>query len=129
MNLTLKNKLIEQLNEIVTAKRVLTQTAKTSYYRCGFRSGKGEALAVVFPRTILEQWRLISVCVDTNCIIIMQAANTGLTEGSTPSGSNYDREVVIINTLLIKEIHLINDGKQAISLSGASLHNLGKRLA
>jgi len=32
-------------------------------------------------------------------IIIIQAANTGLTGGSTPDGNNYDRDVVIINTL------------------------------
>jgi D-lactate dehydrogenase len=58
----------------------------------------------------------------------MQAAKTGLTEGSSPSGDEYDRNVVIINTLAIKKIHLIDDGKQAICLSGASLHSLEERL-
>jgi D-lactate dehydrogenase len=87
------------------------------------------ALAVVFPSTILEQWKLIKLCVAANCIIIMQAAKTGLTEGSSPSGDEYDRDVVIINTLAIKQIHLINDGKQAISLAGASLHSLEEKLS
>jgi len=58
----------------------------------------------------------------------MQAAKTGLTEGSSPSGDNYDRDVVIINTLAIKQIHLINKGKQVISLSGSSLHDLEEKL-
>ena len=31
-------------------------------------------------------------------IIIMQAANTGLTGGSTPFGDDYDRPILIINT-------------------------------
>ena len=123
-----KNELIQQFNNIVGVKNVLTKLTQTAYYRSGFRSGNGTALAVVFPNTILEQWKLIEVCVKANCIIIMQAAKTGLTEGSSPSGDEYDRNVVIINTLNIKKIHLINDGKQAISLSGASLHSLEESL-
>ena len=58
----------------------------------------------------------------------MQAANTGLTGGSTPSGEDYDRDVVIISTLKINDIYLIDNGKQAISLSGATLHSLESRL-
>ena len=41
----------------------------------------------------------------------MQAANTGLTGGSTPYGNDYDRPVVIINTLRINDIHIIKDGQ------------------
>nr|VXZ82438.1 D-lactate dehydrogenase [Klebsiella pneumoniae] len=58
---------------------------KTQRYRKGFRSGQGEALAVVFPGTLLELWRVLNACVDADKIILMQAANTGLTEGSTPT--------------------------------------------
>jgi len=123
-----KDDLIKQFEKIVGTKKVLTNSNKTAYYRSGFRSGNGTALAVVFPSTILEQWRLIEACVKANCIIIMQAAKTGLTEGSSPSGDNYDRDVVIINTLAIKQIHLINKGKQVISLSGSSLHDLEEKL-
>ncbi len=122
------SKVIQQFSDIVGAKKVLTESSKTSYYRSGFRSGGGSALAVVFPSTLLEQWQLIAVCVQNNCIIIMQAAKTGLTEGSAPNGDDYDRDVVIINTLKIKQIHLIKDGKQAISLSGSSLHSLEEEL-
>ncbi|MGB3752253.1 MAG: D-lactate dehydrogenase [Arcobacteraceae bacterium] len=123
-----KNELIQKFEAIVGKNKVLTKESKTSYYRSGFRSGIGTALAVVFPTTLLEQWRLIQECVATNCIIIMQAAKTGLTEGSAPSGSDYDRDVVVISTLAINKIHLINDGKQAISLSGATLHQLEETL-
>lgn len=119
-----QNELIQLFNSIVGTNMVLTKATKTTYYRSGFRSGRGVALAVVFPSTILEQWRLIKACVEYNCIIIMQAAKTGLTEGSSPSGNEYDRDVVIINTLAIDQIYLIDNGKQAISLSGASLHAL-----
>ena len=124
-----QNELIQEFEGIVGSKKVLTSESKTSYYRSGFRSGIGTALAVVFPSTLFEQWKLIEACVKANCIIIMQAAKTGLTEGSAPSGSDYDRDLVIISTLAIKNIHLINDGKQAISLSGTTLHSLEEELS
>jgi D-lactate dehydrogenase (quinone) len=123
-----QDELIQQFKKIVGFKNVITKEGQTAYYRSGFRSGSGKAMAVVFPGTILEQWKLIKVCVEANCIIIMQAAKTGLTEGSSPSGDEYDRDVVIINTLAINQIHLINNGKQAISLSGATLHSLENKL-
>ena len=50
----------------------------------------------------------------------MQAANTGLTGGSTPYGNDYDRPVVIINTMRIDDIHLIDNGKQIIGLAGST---------
>lgn len=125
----IQNKLIQDFQNIVGNKKVLTKENETSYYRTGFRSGVGSALAVVFPSTLLEQWKLIEICVEANCIIIMQAAKTGLTEGSAPSGNDYDRDLVVISTLAINKIHLINDGKQAISLSGATLHSLEETLA
>lgn len=123
-----KNELIQKFETIVGKNKVLTKENKTSYYRSGFRSGIGTALAVVFPGTLLEQWRLIETCVASNCIIIMQAGKTGLTEGSAPNGNDYDRDVVVISTLAINKIHLINDGEQAISLSGATLHQLEETL-
>jgi D-lactate dehydrogenase len=123
-----QKRLIEQFKKISGSKSVLTRPSKTLFYRKGFRFGKGGVLAVVIPSTILEQWLLIKACVDTKCAIIVQAANTSLTGGSVPSGNDYDRDVVIINTLKIDQIFLINHGAQAISLSGATLHNLEKSL-
>jgi D-lactate dehydrogenase len=58
----------------------------------------------------------------------MQAAKTGLTEGSTPSGDDYDRPVVVINTLAINKLYLINDNEQIISLPGTTLHQLQNEL-
>jgi len=123
-----KKTIIKEFESIVGLKYVLTRNSKTQFYKKGFRFGKGSALAVVIPGTLLEQWLVIKTCVENNCIIIVQAANTGLTGGSTPNGDDYDRDVVIINTLRINDIHLINDGKQAVSLSGATLHSLEDKL-
>lgn len=122
------NPIVQQFESIVGRRHVLTKEAKTAYYRSGFRSGIGSALAVVFPGTLLEQWRVLQACVDGGCAIIMQATKTGLTEGSCPSGDDYGRPVVIINTTRLKKFHLINGGKQVLALPGATLHQLEQEL-
>lgn len=123
-----KQTLLTQLQHIVGARYLLTGERQTKRYRTGFRSGGGTALAVVFPSTLLQQWQLLQACVAADIIIIMQAANTGLTEGSTPSGDDYDRPIVILNTLRLNQIQLLNDGKQIIGFPGSTLNQLEKRL-
>ncbi|HHD2712628.1 TPA: D-lactate dehydrogenase, partial [Klebsiella oxytoca] len=95
---THNNAFLAELARLVGTSHLLTDPAKTQRYRKGFRSGQGEALAVVFPGTLLELWRVLNACVNADKIILMQAANTGLTEGSTPNGNDYDRDIVIIST-------------------------------
>ncbi|MET3356501.1 UNVERIFIED_ORG: thiamine pyrophosphate-dependent acetolactate synthase large subunit-like protein [Xanthobacter viscosus] len=56
-------------------------------------------------------------------IIIMQSANTGVTGGSTPDGDDYERGVVLINTMRIEGLHLINDGTQVVPF-GTSYYGL-----
>ena len=120
--------LIAALQSVVGKKHILTSARATERYRKGFRSGEGDAVAVVFPANLLEQWQVLQACVRHDAIIIFQAANTGLTEGSTPSGNDYDRPVVIISTLRMNRIDVINDGKQVVSLPGATLFQLEKLL-
>ncbi|MFV8797753.1 D-lactate dehydrogenase [Yersinia sp. LJYL362] len=120
--------LLAQLQHIVGARYLLTGERQTERYRSGFRSGAGSALAVVFPSTLLQQWQLLQACVAADTIVIMQAANTGLTEGSTPSGDDYDRPIVILNTLRLNQIQLLSEGKQIIGFPGSTLNQLEKRL-
>ena len=120
---------IEQLKSVVGHKGVLSSKSKTSYYRSGFRSGFGGSIGVVFPKSLIELWETLKVCVDANCAIIMQATKTGLTEGSSPSGFDYDREVVIINITRIKKIILLDGGKQVIAFPGSTLHELEGELS
>lgn len=120
--------IIEHLTGIVGRKNIFTGARKTAHYRRGFRSGQGDAIAVVFPTTLLMQWHVVRACVKHNAIMIMQAANTGLTEGSTPNGTDYDRDVVIVNTRHLNSLILLDGGKQVIGFPGATLHSLEKRL-
>ena len=119
---------INELTRLVGAAHLLTDAAKTARYRKGFRSGQGDALAVVFPGTLLELWRVLGACVAADKIILMQAANTGLTEGSTPNGNDYDRDIVIISTLRLDKLHLLDKGEQVLAYPGTTLYSLEKAL-
>jgi D-lactate dehydrogenase len=115
--------LLAQLRAFVGAAHVLTEARENRRFRKGYRYGEGEVLAVVRPGSLLEQWRVFKACVEAGRIVILQAANTGLNGGSTPFGE-YDREVVIINTLRIDRIDLIGGGEQVVCLAGSTLHGL-----
>ena len=119
---------LAELVKIVGKRHVLTSPSATRQFRRGYRFGDGPALAVIRPGSLVEQWRVLKVCAAAGKIVIMQAANTGLTGGSTPSGDQYDRDVVIISTTRINRIHLIDDGRQVVCLPGARLHELEERL-
>ncbi|MDE2790482.1 MAG: D-lactate dehydrogenase [Paracoccaceae bacterium] len=122
------DELLARLRLIVGRRHLLTGQRATERFRRGFRSGEGEALCVVRPGTLLEQWQVLQACVHADTIVIMQAANTGLTEGSTPSGS-YDRDVVIINTRRMDKLELLHDGRQVVSHPGATLFALERLLS
>ena len=116
--------LIDRLRRIVGDTHVLTDPARTEPYRQGYRFGEGRALAVVRPATLWEQWQVVQACVEADVIIISQAANTGLTGGSTPDGNDYDRDIVIINAMRINGIQPINRYEQVVCLPGSTLNEL-----
>jgi D-lactate dehydrogenase len=119
---------IAALKSIIGPRHVLTKDSETRRYRTGFRFGQGKALAVVRPQTLVEQWKVLQACVAANKIVIMQAANTGLTGGSTPDGRDYDRDIVIVSTLRMNQVQLIDGGRQVIAFPGATLYQLEKKL-
>ena len=123
-----KNKLVQDLKSIVGDKYILTSKWNKQQFSKGWRYGEGEALAVVKSGTLLEIWKILKICVKADVIVIMQGANTGLTGGSTPYGSDYDRPIIIINTMRIDNIHIINSGKQIVGLAGSTLYDLEKKL-
>ena len=123
-----KNKILKNLQEIVGPKFILKDKWRKQSYSKGWRYGEGDSLAVVRPGTLIEIWKILQICVKYEVIVIMQAANTGLTGGSTPYGDDYDRPILIINTMRINSIHIINEGKQVVGLSGSTLFELENKL-
>lgn len=119
-----RTSLLGELRQLVGGGHVLTGDRRIKRYTTGFRFGGGKALAVISPGSLVELWRIVNACARAGVIIIMQAANTGLTGGSTPDGDNYDRDIVIVSTVRIQGIHLIRNGAQVICLPGSRLFEL-----
>jgi len=115
-------------SNIVGHKYLLSDSRSKAGHTQGFRYGSGEALAVAKPGSLVEIWQLLQYCVKCDVIVIMQAANTGLTGGSTPYGSDYDRPVLIINTLRLDQIQLLNNAEQVIGFPGSTLFDLERKI-
>lgn len=124
----LPTEFIQKSAAIVGKDAVLQDPALMLPYTRGFRYGNSSAFAVILPGSLLELWRTAQLCAAADMIIIAQAANTGITGGSTPEG-DYDRPVVILSMRRLKGIHLIKQATQAVALPGASLFELEDMLA
>lgn len=120
--------LAARLRAIVGRRHVLTHGWATRPYRAAYRMQVGAVAVVVRPATLVELWHVLEACVAARCAIIMQAANTGLTGGSTPAPGDYDRPVIVVSVLRIRAIHLIEEGTQAICFAGSTLDTLERRL-
>lgn len=123
--------LVKELTAVVGEKQCLVDPARTKRYRTGFFYGTGDALAVVIPKTLVEYYRVLKLCCEYDAIVINQAANTGVTGGSTPWGNDYDRPIVIINTLELDGIKIIKedtDAPQAVCQAGSTLYRLEEKL-
>ncbi|WP_455917998.1 D-lactate dehydrogenase [Pseudomonas cerasi] len=119
---------LQRLGELVGSDNLITDDYQKAYYCKGFRYGRGEALAVVLPQTLLQLWDVLNVCQQGGVIILMQAANTGVTGGSTPQGSDYDRPVVVVSTRKIKGMKVIDNARQIIAFPGSTLTELEEGL-
>ena len=118
----------EDLQNIVGKPNLLTHSSKMNPYCKGLKVAQGKALAVVIPQNLLELWQVLKTCVAENVIIIMQAANTSVTGGSTPHDAGYDRDVVIISVKKITAIHVIDNAQQIITFPGNTLTELENTL-
>ncbi len=129
----MRNDRIKELREklclVLGSRNLLLGTNETASYRKGIRVGDGNACMVALPRTLLQLWKTLEICISLDKILILQAANTGLTGGSTPFGDDYDRDVVIINTVAINQLFIINNGLQVIALPGTTLYQLEDSLS
>lgn len=123
------SKLLCDLKNIVGRRHVLTSDSSTYQFRKGFRFGQGRVEGVVRPGSLVELWYVAQLCVQADRILIMQAANTGLTGGSSPDGEAYDRPIILISTRRLKGIHTLKGGQHVVCLPGASLYELEKELA
>ena len=128
MNKKLK-RFMEDIVSVVDVNNFLHKQDDIASYCQGIRVGKGPAFGVVIPDSLLKFWKILNICISYKMAIIIQAANTGLTGGSTPYGDDYDRELIIVSTLKIDSLILLNGGSQVIAFPGTTLYKLEESLA
>ncbi|MGE6246188.1 D-lactate dehydrogenase [Psychrobacter proteolyticus] len=122
-------RLLTELAAVVGTTNVLTRPSQQQSYMQGAIEAITDAtVAVVIPHSLVALWRVINICAAFDVIIIAQAANTGLTGGSTPNG-DYDRPLVVISMQLLGGVHLLNDAAELIALPAATLQQLESTLA
>ena len=119
---------IDALAATVPTTRVIRDPHHIKRFTTGIRFGSGSALAVFEPASLLDFWQILKACVAADCIVICQAANTGVTGGSTPDGEDYDREIVIISTLKLDTCIPLCDAQQALVFAGGTLYRLEEML-
>ena len=125
----LLDSLLADLTAVVGATNVLTKPSQQQAYVHGaIKSVASTTVAVVTPDSLIALWRVINICAAADVIIIAQAANTGLTGGSTPYGE-YDRPVVVISMQSLSGIYLLNDATEVVALPAATLQQLESNLA
>lgn len=120
--------LVATLTAIVGRRHVLTSSSATRRYRQGFRTPAGNTAVVARPGSLLEYWRVLQACVSADAALIVQAANTGLTGGSTPASKGYDRPLVIVSVTRLKGIMPVDGARQVVCLPGATLNALEQKL-
>ena len=120
--------LLAELRETLGERGVLAGPGPTRRFRTGYRVGAGSALAVVRPRSLVGLWRALNLCIRHGAVVIPQAANTGLTGGSTPWGDDYCAPVVVLQMMGMPGIHVLDEGREVVCLPGATLHALEKAL-
>ncbi|WP_131669565.1 D-lactate dehydrogenase [Psychrobacter pygoscelis] len=122
--------LLTELSQVVDKAGLLTTSSQQQAYVEGIVSSPEQpnVLAVVIPQTLVALWQVINICAKADAIIIAQAANTGLTGGSTPFGG-YDRPVVVISMQRLGGVHLLKEGREVVALPAATLQELEITLA
>ncbi len=117
----------DKVIDIVGKKNFLINEKEKTPYTSGWRTKPGECEFVVLPDSLSNMWAVLKLCIENNKYILMQAANTSLTGGSTPNGK-YDHGLVIINTTKLKTIIPIKNGNQVLAFPGSTLYDLEKKV-
>ena len=124
----IQHQLINELSRTLGSDKVLYKTNDKAPYLKGFRVGKGDAIGVALPDTLLALWRTLEICVKHDVIMILQASNTGVTGGSTPDANDYDRDVIVVSTRRLKGLQLLDNAQQVLAFPGTTLTELESAL-
>ncbi len=117
------SQLLSRLTQTVGEKYIITDPAKTEQYRQGYRFGEGKALAVVRPEAFGN--------VENSAGVRRSRRDCDYAGGEyridgwfDPDGNDYDRDIVIVNTMRMNIIQTINNNEQVVCLPGSTLNQL-----
>ena len=89
-NTTDNKAILNELTRLVGHSHLLTEPAKTARYRKGFRSGQGEALAVVFPGSLLELWRVLNAWYYHHAMVYVWRRRAGSWSAARSGSATHD---------------------------------------
>ncbi len=97
---------IAALIALVGADHVLTDEAEKAGYLTDWRRRyRGEALAVVRPRTTDEVARVVAYCAAERIAIVPQGGNTGLVGGATPG---HEGDAIVLSTGRLRRVRTVD---------------------
>ncbi len=124
-----------KLQQIVGTANVISgihEDSSNTMYLKGARLGRGRALAIVTPTTLSEALKVLRAVVDSNCVVVPQGSNTGLTGGSVPREDcdpcPRPRPPVIISMKKLDTMFPIDDGTKVVCLAGSGIATLAQSL-
>src|SRR5436305_1629603 len=100
--------LIPALRDIVGAAHVLTGDACIEYETDWRQRLQGKALCVVRPGSTAEVAEVMRACAQAGVSIVPQGGNTGLVEGSVPSGGGQQVILSLRRMQAVRAIDLAN---------------------
>lgn len=108
----------------------LHEDSSNTIFLKGARIGRGKALAIVTPTSLLDAVNALKLVVDANCVVVPQGANTGLTGGSVPrDNKNQNRPQVVISMRKLDTMFPIDKGEKVVCLAGAGIASLSNALS
>ena len=105
----------------------LSENSSNTKFLKGARLGKGKALAIVQPESMVDAVKALEAVVNADCVVIPQGQNTGLTGGSVPRDDDV-RPAVIINMKKLDTMFPIDDGERVVCLAGSGIASLANNL-
>mmetsp|Transcript_4894 Transcript_4894/g.7436 ORF Transcript_4894/g.7436 Transcript_4894/m.7436 type:complete len:696 (+) Transcript_4894:104-2191(+) len=106
----------------------LTEDSSNAKFLKGARLGKGKALAIIQPESMMDAVKALEAIVNADCVVIPQGRNTGLTGGSVPREDDASRPTVIINMTKLDTMFPIDGGKRVVCLAGSGIAALANNL-
>src|SRR5471032_1150595 len=102
--------LVSRFASIVGATHVLTGKDDVAPYYTDWRNVfAGTGIAVVRPGTTEEVAQVVALCAAEGIAIVPKAGNTGLVEGSIPTGARKEIVASVSRMNRIRNIDALND--------------------